>query len=139
VDTGLARGFVEHQGEYYTSWFIAEREFVCTALPTGFGSVLYTDVEFLEPTVYWSCEYSRLQVLYNRHPALNFAARALAEQLLVQCGQIQHLLRVLSPQERLNFFITHYPHIYQRSPLGHIASFLGIRQETLSRLRNQKV
>ena len=135
VDSGLARGFVEYEGQCYTSWFVAEREFICTALPMGTGGVFYTDVEFLEPTVYWVCDYTRLQLLYDRHPMLNFAARTLAEQLLARCNEVQYLLRVLDPKERLEYFTALYPSVYQRAPLVHIASFLAMTPETLSRLR----
>jgi len=40
---------------------------------------------------------------------------------------------------KYRYFIEHYPHILQRVPLGHVASFLDITQQSLSRLRKKSV
>ena len=39
--------------------------------------------------------------------------------------------------ERYQLLIENAPHILQRVSLGHIASYLGISQETLSRIRSK--
>jgi CRP-like cAMP-binding protein len=39
---------------------------------------------------------------------------------------------------RYQYLVEHYPHILQNVPLGHIASFLDITQQSLSRLRKQR-
>ena len=39
--------------------------------------------------------------------------------------------------ERYEQLLTNTPHILERVTLGHIASYLGISQETLSRIRKQ--
>ncbi|WP_439483649.1 hypothetical protein [Cyclobacterium plantarum] len=44
----------------------------------------------------------------------------------------------LSAKERYDHLLTRYPSIAQQISLGHIASYLGITQETLSRIREQK-
>jgi hypothetical protein len=38
---------------------------------------------------------------------------------------------------KYSYFIKHFPHILQRVPLGMIASYLGITQQSLSRLRKK--
>jgi len=44
-----------------------------------------------------------------------------------------------SSQERYYGLLKKYPKIQQRASLGDIASYLGITQETLSRIRNPKI
>jgi hypothetical protein len=39
--------------------------------------------------------------------------------------------------ERYQNLLQNAPHIIERVPLGHIASYLGISSETLSRIRGQ--
>ncbi len=43
--------------------------------------------------------------------------------------------RFTTAMEKYDHFKQTYPHIYHRIPLGMVASYLGISQETLSRLR----
>lgn len=38
---------------------------------------------------------------------------------------------------RYRYFVEHYPHILQRTPLGYVASYLDITPQSLSRLRKQ--
>jgi hypothetical protein len=45
------------------------------------------------------------------------------------------MLMFYSAQERYDALIKQNPDIIQRVSLGHIASYLGITQETLSRVR----
>jgi hypothetical protein len=40
-------------------------------------------------------------------------------------------------RERYENLMIQSPHILQRVPLGYVASYLGITQETLSRIRNK--
>ena len=40
-------------------------------------------------------------------------------------------------EEKYRKFMEYYPQILQRVPLGYVASFLGITQQSLSRLRKQ--
>ena len=47
-------------------------------------------------------------------------------------------MRFTSAKERYNHFQKIYSNIYRRIPLGMVASYLGITQETLSRIRAEK-
>jgi CRP-like cAMP-binding protein len=47
-------------------------------------------------------------------------------------------IKFQSAEERYKALIKEYPSIQQRTSLGHIASYLGITQETLSRIRSSK-
>jgi hypothetical protein len=46
--------------------------------------------------------------------------------------------RFTTAKEKYVHFKQTYPDIYHRIPLGMVASYLGISQETLSRLRTKK-
>ena len=47
-------------------------------------------------------------------------------------------LQCRSARERYEWVVTRYPRLLQRATLGQIASFLGITQETISRIRSEK-
>ena len=46
-------------------------------------------------------------------------------------------LQTLTAEERYNQLLQKQPHILQRTPIKHIASYLGITPETLSRIRRE--
>lgn len=47
-------------------------------------------------------------------------------------------LQCRSARERYEWVVTRYPRLLQRATLGQIASFLGVTQETISRIRSEK-
>ncbi len=47
-------------------------------------------------------------------------------------------LRFTTAKEKYDHFLKSYHDIYHRLPLGMVASYLGISQETLSRIRAEK-
>ena len=47
-------------------------------------------------------------------------------------------MRFISAKEKYHHFQKTYADIYHRIPLGMVASYMGITQETLSRIRAEK-
>ena len=45
--------------------------------------------------------------------------------------------KLMTPEERYQYIIDKQPHLLQRVPLIHLASYLGVRRETLSRIRKK--
>ena len=63
-------------------------------------------------------------------------------RILFQNSIVNHLLRIkevmsIPAEERYLQFIKRYPNIYKEIPLKHIASYLGISPEFLSKIRNK--
>jgi len=54
-------------------------------------------------------------------------------------NQMRRIRQVISvpAEERYKVFIKQYPGIYEQIPLKHIASYLGISPEFLSKIRNK--
>ncbi|BDD09104.1 hypothetical protein FUAX_15360 [Fulvitalea axinellae] len=46
--------------------------------------------------------------------------------------------QTLTAKERYDSLVARYPDIFQRAQLGHIATYLGITLQSLSRIRAQK-
>jgi len=66
---------------------------------------------------------------FSRHVLVSTIKR-LAEQL--------YSIQFQSAQDRYKLLIERHPYILLRSSLGHIASYLGITQSTLSVIRGEK-
>lgn len=82
-----------------------------------------------------SIHHSKLQDLYNRsHRWAKWGTR-FRENEIVRLVTYYENLRTRDASERYFDLLSSHPGILQRIPLGHIASYLGISQVSLSRIR----
>ena len=88
-----------------------------------------------DQTVLVSIHYDKLQDLYNiSHRWAKWGAR-FKENELIRIVTYYENLRIKDASERYYDLIASHPGVLQRVPLGHIASYLGISQVSLSRIR----
>jgi CRP-like cAMP-binding protein len=135
LEKGCVRGYYNLDGKEVTYWFSFENSFL-----TSFYSFIsrkpgIENIELLEDSILWSIRYEALQELYDQHPDIERMVRIVYERYYIQLEE-----RLISSQfkmasERYEQLLETSPHMLQRISLGHIASYLGISQETLSRIR----
>ena len=99
------------------------------------GTATYEIVESLEPCKIYRIAINKLQELYETSLPIANWGRKLAEleTLKIEERLIQSLFKTAA--ERYNDLITKQPILVQRIKLGYIASYLGVSQVTLSRIR----
>lgn len=73
----------------------------------------------------------------KHHDFERLISRIVTETMLGLCERL-HTIQFSKAEERYKQLISIYPDVTQRIPLTHIASYLGISLETLSRARNPK-
>jgi CRP/FNR family transcriptional regulator, anaerobic regulatory protein len=135
--SGLVRGYYLENEKEITAWFAKENDFVYS---TSFlnQKPVFEVVELLEDSVLVSLSYEDLHQLYELFPATNNIGRLITESYLVRYDEQARSLRSLTAEERFRKFVAGYPSIYERVPLKHIASFLGMTPETVSRILKRK-
>lgn len=134
---GLMHMYYIKDGEEISSRFIQEME-ISTSIISFYGrNAGYEYLEALEPSLLARIHYDRLQELYMLFPQFNFIGRGLTERYYVKSEERLYLLRKHSAEERYCYFVDNYPSFYQRVPLKHIASYLGLTLETISRIRKK--
>ena len=79
-----------------------------------------------------------LDELYERHPRLERLGRILMEQAYLKMVEQSIELQLLPARERYGNLLSKRPHIFQKIPLYHVASYLGIAPKSLSRIRGDK-
>ena len=92
-------------------------------------------VETLEETITYSISIEQLNELYRSYIDLANWMRVLQQENFLRLQDI-HIRRLnWSAQKRYEHLTKECPELFQRVNLGYIASFLGITQQSLSRIR----
>jgi CRP-like cAMP-binding protein len=112
-------------------WWIADLASFLTQTPATL------DVEVLEDCELLQLDRAALEGLYERVPKLERYFRLILQNAFI--AQQQRILAGISaPAEaRYRAFRAKYPQLEQRLPQRHIASYLGITPEFLSKVRKQ--
>ncbi|MEG4494004.1 Crp/Fnr family transcriptional regulator [Microcoleus sp. POL10_C6] len=119
-------------------WFGFEGDIVNSHLsftyrqPSLESIILSSDCKFLSIT------YESLQYLYSKDPIWQNLSRVFIERYYIDVQDRLISFLSLTAYERYEQLLQKYPDIEDRVNLGHIASYLGIRQETLSNLRKRR-
>jgi len=86
----------------------------------------------------FSFEYYDYKKLIETYPKFERFSRLLAEEQLAFIDLYSKGYMFMSAKEKYQLLLSNIPDIELRVKLGYIASFLGISQETLSRIRSSK-
>jgi len=137
IKKGLVRlYFYSDKGKETTVWFSAEDTLI-TAIDSFYFSKPTRDYcEALENLEVYTITYSQLESLLSNKKGAQIAFYILYE-VTRKMAYLIDSIRFQSAEERYLSLINNYPSIIQRVSLGQIASFLGITQETLSRIRGK--
>jgi len=91
--------------------------------------------EVLEDSMLRTIHLKDLNLLRSKIEALKDLAFIAAVEVMNQLSDRLFSIQFQSAEERYKSIINNHPNILLRVPLGHIASYLGITQQTLSVIR----
>ena len=137
IDSGLTRTFYLKDGKDVTDWISDENSFACSIISFITRKPDRRTIELLEPSVLYALHYNDLESLCVKHHDIEKLFRHLVSFGLVQLQQKFDDLHFATALQRYQNLMTNHPTFIQRVPLGMVASYLGITQETLSRIRSQ--
>lgn len=137
IKKGSARTYYLQDGKDVTSWFYREGQLV-TSWTSFYKRVpSFENVELTEDSVVVSLSFDQLQTFYREHPKMQEFGRLMVEEQLTFLDYFYRGFMFMSAKEKYNLLLSIFPDVTQRVNLGPIASFLGISQETLSRIRKK--
>lgn len=96
-------------------------------------------IQALEDSVLWRITKQNKEKVFDKIPKFERMFRIMLQRSNIAMQYRLLQTYTLTAEERYQEFIKHYPKIPQRIPQHHIASFLGISPEFLSKIRNRKV
>jgi CRP-like cAMP-binding protein len=136
VCTGLLRAYyLADDGTEANKTFIADREFAGPLPAAALGQPVACGIQALEPTTLLVAQYADFAVLLEEHPVFVQFQHKLTTWLLNRKEMRTRSLLLGGARERYLDFVERYPQLLGRLPQYHIASFLGITEVHLSRLR----
>ena len=138
VEQGLLCGKLNRNGKEIINWFAFENQFVTSMYSFIAQKPSFENIQTLEKCYLYEISYENLQLLYKNIPTFEKLGRILTEQYYIQLEERTLSLQYLSSSEKYKQFLNKEPELYNRISLGQLSSYLGISQETLSRIRAKK-
>lgn len=136
LQNGLVRSFTyDFAGEDITTDFFADHEVVIEVLSLFQRIPLQENIQALTDCSGWMIDYDTFQTLFHSIPGLTEWGRLWMTTKLFQFKQKSIDMITLSAKERYLQLIQGRPQVIQNAPLKHIASYLGITDTSLSRIR----
>ncbi len=134
---GSIHSFYKKGNQEITLWFGTEGDFF-----SCFRSVIKNvkgleTIGCYEASTFYEINYKTFNKLTQTHPELNQLYRKVLEEAYLYWEDRVMLLQFYTAKERYELMLKKSPHIFERFLLSQIASYLGMTQETLSRMRKK--
>lgn len=136
IEKGVGRSYyLKEDGKEITQWFFIDGK-IMSSIESFFQQVpsIYY-LEMLEDSVIYSITRERLDMLFARYHNMEKFGRLLSTEMLTRVVNKLNALQFQTARERYEYMLKEFPDISTRVSLGFIASYLGMTQETLSRIR----
>ncbi|MCK0132569.1 Crp/Fnr family transcriptional regulator [Flavobacteriaceae bacterium F08102] len=135
---GCSRAYYLKDGKDISDWFTFENQIMASVVSFFSKEPSPHYIEFIENSTVMEFSKDTVDMLANKyHDFERFISKVVTETMLGLCERL-YTIQFNKAEERYKHLLTIYPNITNRIPLTHIASYLGITLETLSRIRNPK-
>jgi CRP/FNR family transcriptional regulator, anaerobic regulatory protein len=134
---GLTRSYYVNEGREITSRFMDEGAIITSWMSYYEQRPGNEFIETLEDTVLACISYKDIQQLYREFPEFNIISRKQVEHAFYLAEKRTQMLRKHTAEEKYKFFIDNHPTLLQKVALKHIATYLGMSEETFSRIRSR--
>ncbi len=135
VKKGILRAYTIDDGKEITFWFGKEGDLILSMRSYIENKVGYETIESMEDCELYEIKMSDLQEFYATNLEIANWGRKLAEIELIKTEERFISRQLGTAIDRYKKLLIENPSLINRVQLGYIASFLGISQVTLSRIR----
>jgi len=137
IEKGLTRTFYYKDAKDVTDWISDENSFAVSIISFLTRKPDRRGIEVLEASLLYAIDHDQLEELCRKYHDIEKMVRLLVSSGLVQLQRKFDDLHFATALQRYQTLMKDNPTFIRRIPLGMIASYLGITQETLSRIRKQ--
>lgn len=138
IESGYLRTFhLDKQGNEITTEFNGPGKF-CSSYYSFYSQLpSYESIEAVTDCHLFLISFPVLQKLYAHSLQLNVMGRKVLEKACMERDYFLKRIIQLPAKDKYEWFLQVYPEVYKSARLQDIASFLGIKPETLSRIRRK--
>lgn len=133
---GCIRSYLLKDGEEKTLEFYTEEQPVASS-SYGTKNLSKHYLECIEDTVVSFNTLEHESEMFRKYPQFEFICRRMTELMLTQSQESFTNYKLSTPEDRYLNLLKHRPDLIQRVPQYQIASYLGIKPESLSRIRKR--
>jgi len=139
IQNGVIVHFTNNGDNDSVIYFSSENEFVCDFESFIDNKPSKKSFVAIEDSIIYSITFEKLQLFYKNVNEGERFGRLLMESVF--CETINHIISAFteSADQRYLTFVEKFSHIQQRVPQYHVASFIGVTPQSLSRIRRKLV
>ncbi len=137
INSGGMRLFYNIEGIENTVQFFFADSWYTDYASFLMGQPSIENLQALEDSEVVQFKKKDLYNLYNHYPLIDRVGRVMAENAFLSLSQLNKMLTNEEPQERYLNLLKQRPELVEKIPQHYIASYLGIKPESLSRIRKR--
>ena len=138
IKKGLARIYYFKDGIDITENFFFENDIIARVESLLTGNPSRKAIQILEDAAIISISANALFQLYDRFPEIERLFRKIFEAAYVETVKRIEGIQFHTAEERYKALLNEAPDVLKRVPLKYVASYLGITQVSLSRIRGHR-
>ncbi|WP_116789569.1 Crp/Fnr family transcriptional regulator [Flavobacterium psychrotrophum] len=135
IEQGIARAYSDATDKQVTFWFGMPGDYIISAHSFANNRPGYESIEVLEDSIMYKVKSKDLIALFEKNVALANWGRKLAERELLKLEEMFIKRQFKTASQLYIELLERIPSLPNRVPLKYIASYLGISQVSLSRIR----
>jgi CRP-like cAMP-binding protein len=138
IEKGLFRSFVyNYDGDEVTTEFYCPKELLIESFSLFHRSPAMENFQALSNGVVWKIEYQTFQQLLDKVDGFREWGRTWATNHLFTLKKRSINMLTMKATDRYLSLVNERPQVIQQAPLKYIASYLGITDTSLSRIRKE--
>ena len=135
VKKGIGKVYYLKDGKELIDWISDEGNLLTSVTSFLTNQPSKHVVQLMEDSELIGISYSDLEKLFAKYHDMERLGRQLSIMALVQTQERINSMQFESAKDRYNNFLLRFPNCINRISLGDLASYLGMTQVTLSRVR----
>lgn len=137
IIAGVARAYYLKNGKDITDWFAFSNDFICPLDCFFLQKPSNHYIELLEPSSLMQINKENVMYLSDKYREFDRLGKEAITKTMLHLQKRVVSIQFESASQRYESLMLQHPGITQKVALMHIASYLGITLETLSRIRGK--